>query len=243
MAKSQHTFIIGESSLVREYGALCLSKKQTVAARFNPGETGQLPRGVKNTATPPKAVTVALELTNIDMNIKKKNLLLLDRSLASNIPVISSSITATVAEQSTWIKNPKRLVGIGALPSLLEGSLIELAPSKQTSKEFLEKAKGFVTSLGKEATTVQDSIGLVMPRILCMLANEAYFAMMEGVATGNDIDTAMKLGTNHPGGPVERAERIGIKNIHAVLTALHRHFGEDRYRIAPLLQRAALMLQ
>lgn len=238
MAKVQQLFILGESPLVGEYGALCLSKRQSVVARMSGGEDSQLPKGVKKASTPPKSTTIALELTNTSVEAKRKNLKLLDRILGRDIPIISSSATVTVAEQSGWIKHPQRLIGIGALPSLLEGTLIEFATSQTTNEQTVARAKQFATVLGKEAAVVRDSIGLVMPRILCMLANEAYFAMMEGVATGNDIDTAMKLGTNYPAGPVEQAERIGVKHVHAVLASLYSHFGEDRYRIAPLLQQA-----
>jgi 3-hydroxybutyryl-CoA dehydrogenase len=80
---------------------------------------------------------------------------------------------------------------------------------------------------------------MVMPRILCMLINEAYFAMMEGVADDAAIDTAMKLGTNYPRGPVEWARKIGLVHVVAVLHALQGYFGEDRYRCAPLLTREA----
>jgi 3-hydroxybutyryl-CoA dehydrogenase len=237
---AQHFYIVGESPLVDEYIALCLDKRQNVTTRFNPGEKGKLPKGVKTAATPPKSATVALELTNTFPDIKRKNLLFLDRSLPPTVPIVSSSVTVTVAEQSGWIKKPHRLIGIGALPSLLNGELIELARSQTTDDETVARAKELAALLGKESAVVQDSIGLVMPRILCMLANEAYFAMMEGVAAGDDIDTAMKLGTNYPSGPVERAEKIGIKHVHAVLSALYNHFGEDRYRIAPLLRQTAM---
>lgn len=229
----------GESQLVEEYSALCLSKKQSVTVRPNVGESVRLPKAAKKAATSPKSVTLALELTNISPDVKKKNLILLDRSLSPGIPIISSSTTVTVAEQASWIQHSQRLIGIGALPSLLEGSLIEFALSSMTNENTIARAKGFAATLEKEAAIVHDSIGLVMPRILCMLANETYFAMMEGAANSDDIDTAMKLGTNYPHGPVEWAFKIGIKQIHAVLSALHEHFGEDRYRIAPLLRQVA----
>ena len=240
MAKAHHILISGESPLVEEYGMLCLTKKQSVTLRPNTGEAAKLPRRRTKAASPPKSITLALELTNTSAGLKKKNLILLDRSLAPGISIISSSVTVTVAEQSTWIKHSHRLIGIGALPSLLEGSLIEFAPSQRTHESTVAMAKDFAATLGKEAATVGDSIGLVMPRILCMLVNEAYFAMMEGVAGGNDIDTAMKLGTHYPSGPMEFARTIGIRQVHAVLAALHGHFNEERYRIAPLLQHAAL---
>jgi 3-hydroxybutyryl-CoA dehydrogenase len=238
-AKGQQVFLLGESPLVEEYSELCLVKGYSVSVRFNPGVNAQLPKKVKKATAPAKSTILALELTNTSAEAKKKNLVLLDGTLDRNVPIISSSITATVAEQSSWIKSSQRLVGIGALPSLLDGALIELAASNDTSEQTVATAKEFVATLGKEASIVRDSIGMVMPRILCMLVNESYFAMMEGVATGNDIDTAMKLGTNYPSGPVEWGEQIGIRHVHAVLSSLYKHFGEDRYRAAPLLQQAA----
>src|SRR5437867_2935468 len=123
MAKIQHVYIVGESPLVEEYAALCAGKRLSVAVRLNPGETARLPKGMKKASTPQKSVAFALELTNAPVEIKKKNLHLLDSVLAPAVPIISSSVTVTVAEQSGWIRKPQRLIGIGALPSLLEGSL------------------------------------------------------------------------------------------------------------------------
>ena len=239
MARSQHVHIAGEPVLLREYGSLCLSGKRTVSCRPHLHEPGQLPKGIRRAASPPPTTVMALELTNIAIDVKRKNLLLLDRALAPEVPIVSSSVTVTVAEQSSWIRTPRRLIGLGALPTLLEGSLVELVASPAADAKIVASVTGFFESLGKEVSLVKDSIGLVMPRVLCTLANEAYFAMMEGVAAGQDIDTAMKLGTNYPAGPVERAGRIGLGSVCAVLSALHRHFGEERYRLAPSLQQAA----
>ena len=80
---------------------------------------------------------------------------------------------------------------------------------------------------------------MVMPRILCSLVNEAFFAVMEGVASANDVDTAMKLGTNYPHGPVEWGNTIGLRNVVAILDALAADTGENRYRVAPLLRQMA----
>jgi 3-hydroxybutyryl-CoA dehydrogenase len=84
---------------------------------------------------------------------------------------------------------------------------------------------------------VPDGPGLVFPRILCMIINEAAFALMEGVASAEDIDTAMKLGTNYPLGPLEWADRIGLDQVLGVLEGLQAEYGEDRYRPAPLLRQ------
>ena len=86
---------------------------------------------------------------------------------------------------------------------------------------------------------VQDRVGMVLPRILCQIINEAAFALQEEVASPQDIDTAMKLGTNHPFGPIEWADRIGVGQVNAVLTALQNDLQEDRYRISPLLRHMA----
>ena len=238
MTGVRNVHIVGESPLLQEYASRCVEHKIAVTVRPNPQERGSLPSGVRRSAAIPKATGVAIELTNLSIDVKRKNLIGLDRALAADILILSSCVTVTVAEQSSWLANPRRLVGIGALPSFLDGSLIEMVVTRAASKDIVEKAKGFAELLDKEAVFVQDSVGLVMPRIVCMLANEAYFAMADGVAMADDIDTAMKLGTNYPGGPVEWSEKIGIKQVHAVLSAMHAHFGEERYRVAPALRLA-----
>jgi 3-hydroxybutyryl-CoA dehydrogenase len=237
---SQTIVVLGESPLVEEYGGLCIEKRHRASGRINPGGGRKLPKGMKPASSIARNATLALELTNTSRETKKKNLMALDRSLPSGVPIVSSSVTVTVAEQSGWIRNPGRLMGLGALPSLLAGGLVELVRSAETADEMVARVREFFVSLGKETCLVQDAVGLVMPRILCMLVNESYFAMMEGVASADDIDTAMKLGTNYPSGPIEWAGRIGLRNTLAVLTALHTYFGEDRYRVAPLLRRAAI---
>src|SRR5512140_1581379 len=239
--------ILGESPLVEEYASLCLHKNFEVTLRFNAeGAKGahiKVPRGARKVARPPKSVNLALELTNIDLDAKRRNLTELDAVLAPRTPVISSAVPATVSEQAAWLRHPQRLVGIGALPSLLEGGLIELAVSPVSDEPALKAADEFAKALGKESAHVQDSAGLVLPRILCMLVNEAYFALAENVALPDDIDTAMKLGTNYPFGPVEWAERLGLRQVLAGMVALHRTLGEDRYRPAPMLQKAAALAE
>ena len=240
MASRPRVVLIGESPLLQEYAALCLSKGYDVHARLNSDSADLgVPKGTKKVAKPTKAFSIAFELTNTNPELKRKNIIELDRLLGPKAIILSSSLVVTVAEQASWVSRPERLVGIGAFPTMLDGGLIELATSSATDEATLTTAKDFVKALGKESAVVQDSIGMVMPRVLCMLINEACFAMMEGVAAGKDIDTAMKLGTNYPSGPVEWGKRIGFTQVEAVLSALHHSFGEDRYRVAPLLRQMA----
>ena len=193
-----------------------------------------------HTTTIPRNATVAVELTNSDIDIKKKNLQALDKSLSRSSLMLSSSVVHSASEQASWIKQPKRLLGISALPTLLSQKLIELAPTIHTEQTVLTKAQEFFLQLGKEIAVVQDRVGMVMPRILCTLINEALFAVGENIASPSDLDTAMKLGTNYPFGPIEWADKIGFQQVFAALNALHADLGEERYRIAPLLRQMTL---
>lgn len=242
----RRVLILGESPLTEEYSSLFAGtgwQVHMLAPRKGAGgATRQRPaKGVTYVSRIPSGCSLALELTVTDRTTKKTNLNLLDRALARTIPMASSSVTVTVAEQQSWISNAGRLVGIGALPTLLNGTIVELATSPRTDATSASAVSEFLKALGKEPVVIGDSVGMVLPRIIAMLANEACFALNEGVATRSDIDAAMKLGTNYPFGPLEWTERIGIAFIHAVVRSLSESFGEDRYRVAPLLQRAAAL--
>jgi len=208
-----------------------------VACSFNDTPPVAPAKFLRRTASIPRNAVLAAELTNIDRNAKKKNLQMLDKNLPRSTVILSSSVTVSMTEQSSWVKHPSRLVGIGALPTLLSRELIELSAGRQTEPAALSHVQDFFIKIGKRVSIVQDRVGMVMPRILCMLINEAFFAVMEGVASPQDIDTAMKLGTNYPMGPLEWADKIGLPHVYAVLLALHADLGEERYRIAPLLKQ------
>jgi 3-hydroxybutyryl-CoA dehydrogenase len=232
--------IMGESPLVEEYASLCHSKGLEVSIRLNPGFSHvRLPRGIRKIAKPTRAAPLALELTNLSLENKRSNLRALDAALPPAVAIITSSVTISVAEQATWVSRPERLIGIGAMPTLLGGELLELAPGPATESATVQRATAFAARIGKESAIIRDTVGMVLPRIICMLTNEACFALMENVASGRDMDMAMKLGTNYPWGPLEWADRIGVRQVLAVVDALHRHFGDDRYRPAPLLRTSS----
>ncbi len=131
-------------------------------------------------------------------------------------------------------------VGFVALPSVREALLVELVAGRSTAPEALAAAGRHFAGLGKHVECVAgDAPGLVLGRILCQIVNEAHFAVQEGVATVEDVDTAMRLGFNWPRGPFEWAEAIGPSRVVACLDALHAELGEERYRVAPALRRAA----
>lgn len=234
--------IVGESPMVEEYAELCAARGYAVFVQWNEAPT-PLPKfqspAIKRSNVISRHTSVGIELTNTNIEQKKKNLQQLNKALDSTSAIISSSLTVTATEQSTWIQQRHRLIGISALPSLIQKPLVEVAPTVFSPKETLEVVNRFFHSIGKETAIVQDRVGMVLPRILCQIINEAAFAIQEDVASAQDIDTAMKLGVHYPHGPIEWADTIGLQQVYAVLSALENDLREDRYRVSPLLKQMA----
>lgn len=191
-------------------------------------------------ATNPLAVALAVEVSNLDLEQKAEEIRQLDSLLAHDVPILTTSLAVTATEVASWTKHPERVCGFGTLVPLVERELIELAPALQTEAKTLQAAEAFFQSLGKETEAVNDEVGLVFPRILSLIINEAAFTLMEKAATARDIDIAMKKGTNYPYGPLEWADRIGLDEIYAISRGLQRDLAEERYRTAPLLRKLVL---
>ncbi len=130
-------------------------------------------------------------------------------------------------------------VHFSALPSLDTATLVELARTPATTPPAAEAAETYFRAMGKHVEWVGDAPGLVLGRIVCQIVNEAHFAVGDGVATAEDVDVAMRLGFNWPRGPFEWAEAIGPARVVSVLDALRSELDAERYRVAPLLRRAA----
>lgn len=122
--------------------------------------------------------------------------------------------------------------GFNGMPSMIARPLLEVAVHKAEDRSQLEQT---ARALDTEIEIVADQVGLVTPRVVCMIINEAYMTFEEGTATREDIDMAMKLGTNYPFGPFEWANRIGIQHVVELLEAVGRATGDPRYNISPAL--------
>ena len=242
MARSTRpvVFIIGDADLVEEFGRTCHDAGITVTGRKQKNSGARrAPAFLKVSAAIPRAAGICFELTNSDAGRKEANIRFLERHSPAGRIICSSSVIVTAARQAAWMKAPGRLIGMSAFPTLLSRRLVEIAPTRHTELSAVHELSNFFAKIGKQTAVVQDRVGMVMPRILSMLINEAAFAMTEGVATPQDIDVAMKLGTNYPLGPVEWGDRIGFSNVLALLDALFADLHEERYRAAPLLQQLA----
>lgn len=151
--------------------------------------------------------------------------------LASNTS--SLSITALAAA----VSHPERVAGMHFFNPVPLMSLVEVVRGEHTSPETIESITALARQLGKTPVVVNDFPGFVANRILLPMLNEAMFALMEGVADRDSIDQVMKLGLNHPMGPLALADLIGLDVCLHILEVLHRDLGDDKYRPCPLLRR------
>jgi len=130
-----------------------------------------------------------------------------------------------------------RAVGFHALPPLAEATVVELTRGAESPQSTASAVERFFQTLGKHTVWVADAPGLVLGRIVCQVINEAAFALGEGVGSARDIDAGMMHGLNYPRGILAWADEVGLDHVLAVLDALHRELGEERYRAAPALTR------
>jgi 3-hydroxybutyryl-CoA dehydrogenase len=117
---------------------------------------------------------------------------------------------------------------------------IALAAADQASDEQVAKVTGFFQKLGKSVSLIDDAPGMVVMRTVAMLANEAADAVHQRIASSHDVDLAMQKGVNYPLGPLAWADAVGVQAICTVLENMAMFYGEDRYRISPLLRRRAI---
>ena len=151
--------------------------------------------------------------------------------LASN----TSSISITKIAAAT--KRPEKVIGMHFMNPVPLMKLVEVIKGLATDVETLSTTLELCNVMGKEAWTANDSPGFISNRILCPMINEAVFALQEGVGTPEAIDAVMKLGMNHPMGPLTLADLIGLDVVLFVMEVLQRDLGEDKYRPAYLLRK------
>jgi 3-hydroxybutyryl-CoA dehydrogenase len=183
------------------------------------------------------AVDFAIEAATEDQKLKQAIFVELDKAcrpgaiLASN----TSSISITLLGAST--KRPERVIGMHFMNPVPRMKLVEIIRALPTNEETYVTTAALAERLGKTAVESRDIPGFMVNRVLMPMINEACFALYEGLGTVKDIDTACRLGLNHPMGPLELADLVGLDTCLAILQVLQSELGDDKYRPCPLLRQ------
>jgi len=155
-----------------------------------------------------------------------------------NRPVIISAVKTSLQREIKKIGEVKcALLGMNCMPTFIDRPVLECTVSDRSDRDTWQNIADL---LNKKISIVEDRVGMVTPRIVCMIINEAFFTLQEGTASINDIDLGMKLGVNYPYGPFEWAKKIGYAEVYEVLQAVYNDMCDDRYKISSLLKQYAL---
>jgi len=158
----------------------------------------------------------------------------LDERCPAGAVLASNTSSLSVTEIAAATRRPQHVVGMHFFNPVPKMKLVEIVRGLETGEETLRLTEEVARRMGKETVLVRESPGFITSRINAMIGNEAFFMLEEGVASARDIDKALKLGLNHPMGPFELADLVGLDTRLSVLEFLHRTLGE-KYRPAPLL--------
>lgn len=156
-------------------------------------------------------------------------------NIVAFLDVTTQTLSAFTRKQNHQVA--ATLFGFCGLPTFLNRQMLEVTARRAEDHAKLSEV---CAALGTGFSVVDDRVGLVTPRVIAMIINEAYFTVQEGTASREDIDLAMKLGTNYPFGPFEWCEKIGIENVYKLLDAVYQDTKDERYRICPLLKKEYL---
>jgi 3-hydroxybutyryl-CoA dehydrogenase len=148
--------------------------------------------------------------------------------------VTSNTSALSITEMASTLSNPSRVAGMHFFNPVHKMRLVEIVRAVATSDATIEAVRAMAVRMGKETVVVRESPGFITTRINASLGNEAFYMLMEGVASAEDIDKALKLGLNHPMGPFELVDLVGLDTRLSILEYLHRSLGE-KYRPCPLL--------
>ncbi len=209
-----------------EKGKLQAAEREKVLGRIRPAAS------LDDCAGADLAIEAILENEAAKKEIFRK----LDAMLRPEALLASNTSSISITALAAATKRPDRFVGMHFMNPPPVMQLIEIIRGLQTSDATYQAAVALAKRFGKITVTSKDSPGFIVNRILIPLLNEACFALQEGLASPEDIDTGVKLGLNHPMGPLTLADFIGLDTCLYIAEVLHRELGDDKYRPAPLLR-------
>jgi 3-hydroxybutyryl-CoA dehydrogenase len=180
---------------------------------------------------------IVIEAIVENLEVKKEVFKKLDQIVKKEAILASNTSALSITELGSVTKRPEKVIGMHFMNPVPVMKLVEVIRGLSTSEETYKEIKSITESLGKVPVLVNDFPGFVSNRILMPMINEAIYALYEGIASKEAIDEVMKLGMNHPMGPLQLADFIGLDTCLFIMEVLHEGFGDDKYRPCPLLKQ------
>lgn len=182
-------------------------------------------------------IDLAIEAVSESMEVKREKFIEMDRIIDSRAILATNTSSLSITELALVTNRPEQVVGMHFFNPAPIMELVEIINGMTTSVETIDFAKKISRELGKKPVLVEEAPGFIVNRMLIPMINEAVSIYSEGIATIEDIDTAMKSGANHPIGPLALADLIGLDVCLNIMDILHTEFGLDKYTAHPLLRK------
>ncbi len=178
---------------------------------------------------------IVIEAASENVGLKERLLAEIGEVVRGDAIVASNTSSISLTQLAARVVNPQRVIGMHFMNPVPVMPLVEVIRALQTDDAVHDTTVALAEALGKTPVTVRDAPGFVSNRVLMPMINEAAFCVHEGVADAAGVDGIMKLGMNHPMGPLALADLIGLDTCVAIMDVLHREFRDSKYRVCPLL--------